>query len=79
MALFQPFHGSFTRGVAGPGIVHRIGDDYNGEISRSSSQPRQGTTMLVRLPARVAATAMSRHRPQHRARARPPSFPEFWS
>jgi two-component system sensor histidine kinase PilS (NtrC family) len=55
--LFQPFHGSFAKGSGlGLAIVHRIVTDYNGEI-RVSSQPGQGTTMLVRLPARVAATA----------------------
>ena len=55
--LFQPFHGSFAKGSGlGLAIVHRIVTDYNGEI-RVSSQPGQGTTVLVRLPARVAATA----------------------
>src|SRR4249920_2177701 len=55
--LFQPFHGRFAQGSGlGLAIVHRIVTDYNGEI-QVSSQPGQGTTMLVRLPARVAATA----------------------
>jgi len=54
--LFQPFRGSFARG-SGPGlaIVHRIVKDYNGEI-QVSSQPGHGTTVSVRLPARVPVT-----------------------
>jgi len=53
--LFQPFHGSFTKGSGlGLAIVHRIVTDYNGEI-HVSSQPGHGTTVSVRLPARVVA------------------------
>jgi two-component system sensor histidine kinase PilS (NtrC family) len=52
-ALFQPFHGSFAKGSGlGLAIVHRIVTDYNGEI-RVSSQPGKGTSVSVRLPARV--------------------------
>jgi two-component system sensor histidine kinase PilS (NtrC family) len=51
--LFQPFHGSFTKGSGlGLAIVHRIVTDYSGEI-RVSSQTGRGTTVSVRLPARV--------------------------
>jgi len=54
--LFQPFHGTFAKGSGlGLAIVHRIVTDYNGEI-RVSSQPGQGTTIAVSLPARTAAT-----------------------
>src|SRR2546425_9285480 len=54
---FQPVHGSFAKGSGlGMAIVHRIGADYNGEI-HVSSQPRAGTTVSVRLPARTAAVA----------------------
>jgi two-component system sensor histidine kinase PilS (NtrC family) len=53
--LFQPFHGSFAKGSGlGLAIVHRIVTDYNGEI-HVSSRPGRGTTVSVRLPARVAA------------------------
>jgi two-component system sensor histidine kinase PilS (NtrC family) len=49
--LFQPFHGRFAKGSGlGLAIVHRIVNDYNGEI-RVSSQPGKGTTVSVRLPA----------------------------
>ena len=52
-ALFQPFHGSFAKGSGlGLAIVHRIVTDYNGEI-RVSSQQGKGTSVSVRLPARV--------------------------
>ena len=55
--LFQPFHGSFTKGSGlGLAIVHRIVTDYSGAI-HVSSQPGAGTTVSVRLPARVVATA----------------------
>jgi signal transduction histidine kinase len=54
--LFQPFHGSFAKGSGlGLAIVHRIVSDYNGEI-QVSSQPGNGTTVSVRLPARAALT-----------------------
>jgi two-component system, NtrC family, sensor histidine kinase PilS len=54
-SLFQPFHGSFAKGSGlGLAIVHRIVTDYNGEI-RVSSQPGAGTTVAVRLPARMPA------------------------
>jgi two-component system sensor histidine kinase PilS (NtrC family) len=54
-SLFQPFHGSFAKGSGlGLAIVHRIVTDYSGEI-RVSSQPGQGTSVAVRLPARAAA------------------------
>jgi signal transduction histidine kinase len=53
-ALFQPFHGTFSTGSGlGLAIVHRIVNDYNGEI-HISSQPHAGTTVSVRLPARAA-------------------------
>jgi signal transduction histidine kinase len=49
--LFQPFHGRFAKGSGlGLAIVHRIINDYSGEI-RVSSQPGSGTTVSVRLPA----------------------------
>jgi two-component system sensor histidine kinase PilS (NtrC family) len=55
--LFQPFQGSFAKGSGlGLAIVHRIVSDYHGEI-RVSSQPGVGTTVSVRLPARVEVTA----------------------
>jgi two-component system sensor histidine kinase PilS (NtrC family) len=51
--LFQPFHGSFAKGSGlGLAIVHRIVTDYNGEI-QVSSQPGNGTTVTVQLPART--------------------------
>jgi two-component system sensor histidine kinase PilS (NtrC family) len=55
--LFEPFHGSFAKGSGlGLAIVHRIVNDYNGEI-QVSSRPGSGTVVAVRLPARaVAAT-----------------------
>ena len=55
--LFQPFHGSFAKGSGlGLAIVHRIVNDYSGEI-QVSSQQGSGTRVSVRLPARaVAAT-----------------------
>jgi two-component system sensor histidine kinase PilS (NtrC family) len=55
--LFQPVHGSFAKGSGlGLAIVHRIVNDYNGEI-QVSSQQGSGTRVSVRLPARaVAAT-----------------------
>jgi two-component system sensor histidine kinase PilS (NtrC family) len=53
-ALFQPFHGTFTKGSGlGLAIVHRIVTDYNGEI-QVSSRVGSGTTVSVRLPARAA-------------------------
>ena len=55
--LFEPFRGSFPKGSGlGLAIVHRIVTDYNGEI-HVSSPPGSGTTVSVRLPARVGATA----------------------
>jgi two-component system sensor histidine kinase PilS (NtrC family) len=55
--LFQPFHGTFAKGSGlGLAIVHRIVNDYNGEI-HVSSRPDAGTTVSVRLPARTAAVA----------------------
>ena len=55
-SLFQPFHGRFAKGSGlGLAIVHRIVTDYNGEI-QVSSQPGQGTTVSVRLPARAVVT-----------------------
>jgi two-component system, NtrC family, sensor histidine kinase PilS len=54
--LFQPFHGSFAKGSGlGLAIVHRIVTDYNGEI-HVSSQPGEGTSVSVHLPARAVAT-----------------------
>ena len=55
--LFQPFHGSFSKGSGlGLAIVHRIVTDYQGEI-RVSSRQGAGTTVSVRLPARVTTAA----------------------
>jgi len=49
--LFQPFRGKFGRGSGlGLAIVHRIVNDYNGEI-QVTSEPGAGTTVTVRLPA----------------------------
>ncbi len=54
--LFQPFHSTFAKGTGlGLAIVHRIVTDYNGEI-QVSSQPKAGTTVSVRLPARAVVT-----------------------
>ena len=54
--LFEPFHGSFAKGSGlGLAIVHRIVNDYNGEI-HVSSRPGNGTTVAVRLPAPAVAT-----------------------
>jgi len=56
-AIFQPFHGTFEKGSGlGMAIVHRIVNDYGGEI-RVTSKPGGGTTVEVRLPARAAAAA----------------------
>ena len=55
--LFLPFHGTFTQGSGlGLAIVHRIVSDYNGEIS-VSSEPKAGTSVSVRLPARTAVNS----------------------
>jgi two-component system sensor histidine kinase PilS (NtrC family) len=55
--IFQPFHGSFEKGSGlGMAIVHRIVNDYGGEI-RVTSKPGRGTTVEVRLPARAAVAA----------------------
>jgi two-component system sensor histidine kinase PilS (NtrC family) len=62
--LFQPFHGTFAKGSGlGLAIVHRIVSDYGGEI-RVSSQPGNGTTVSVLLPARVAAFDQGSGRPE---------------
>jgi signal transduction histidine kinase len=54
--LFQPFHGTFAKGSGlGLAIVHRIVADYHGEI-QVTSHPGAGTTVSVRLPARVEVT-----------------------
>jgi signal transduction histidine kinase len=56
-ALFQPFHGSFEKGSGlGMAIVHRIVNDYGGEV-RVTSKPGAGTTVEVRLPAPAVAAA----------------------
>lgn len=56
-AIFQPFRGSFAKGTGlGLAIVHRIVSDYDGEIQVSST-PGRGTTVNVRFPVRVVATA----------------------
>jgi two-component system sensor histidine kinase PilS (NtrC family) len=55
--IFQPFHGTFEQGSGlGMAIVHRIVNDYGGEI-RVTSKPGAGTTVEVRLPVRAAAAA----------------------
>ena len=55
--LFQPFRGSFAKGSGlGLAIVHRIVNDYSGEI-HVSSQQGSGTTVSVRLPVRAVTTA----------------------
>jgi two-component system sensor histidine kinase PilS (NtrC family) len=57
--VFQPFHGRFAQGSGlGLAIVNRIVSDYHGEI-RVSSHAGRGTTVSVRLPARVAAVTTS--------------------
>jgi two-component system, NtrC family, sensor histidine kinase PilS len=51
--LFQPFRGSFPRGSGlGLAIVHRIVSDHRGEV-RVESEVARGTTVTVRLPAKV--------------------------
>ena len=48
--IFQPFRGAFFKGSGlGLSIVHRIVNDYNGEI-QVTSERGQGTTVTVRLP-----------------------------
>ena len=55
--IFQPFRGSFEKGSGlGMAIVHRIVNDYGGEI-RVTSKPGRGTSVEVRLPARAAVAA----------------------
>ena len=55
-AIFQPFHGTFDMGSGlGMAIVHRIVNDYGGEI-QVTSKPGAGTTVEVRLPAQALAT-----------------------
>jgi len=55
--LFQPFHGAFANGSGlGMAIVHRIVNDYGGEI-HVTSKPGAGTTVEVRFPARAAVAA----------------------
>lgn len=54
--MFQPFHGTFARGSGlGLSIVHRIVTDYRGDV-QVSSRIGEGTTVFVRLPARVEVT-----------------------
>jgi signal transduction histidine kinase len=49
--IIQPFRGGFGRGTGlGLSIVHRIVSDYGGELV-VTSQPGEGTTVTVRLPA----------------------------
>ncbi|MBP1636819.1 MAG: kinE 3 [Acidobacteria bacterium] len=56
-AIFQPFHGTFEKGSGlGMAIVHRIVNDYGGQV-RVTSKPGTGTTVEVRLPAHAAAAA----------------------
>jgi two-component system, sporulation sensor kinase C len=48
--ILQPFRGGFARGTGlGLSIVHRIVSDYGGEL-QVTSQPGEGTTVIVRLP-----------------------------
>jgi two-component system sensor histidine kinase PilS (NtrC family) len=50
--IFQPFHGAFAKGSGlGLAIVHRIVNDYNGEIE-VTSRPGEGTSVTVRLPVK---------------------------
>jgi two-component system sensor histidine kinase PilS (NtrC family) len=54
-SIFQPFHGAFEKGSGlGMAIVHRIVNDYGGEI-RVTSKPGAGTAVEVRLPARAVS------------------------
>ena len=56
-SIFQPFHGRFAQGSGlGMAIVHRIVNDYGGEIQVTSSVGA-GTTVEIRLPARSALEA----------------------
>lgn len=53
--IFQPFRGAFFKGSGlGLSIVHRIVNDYNGEI-QVTSERGQGTTVTVRLPGAVGS------------------------
>ena len=55
--IFQPFRGTFAHGSGlGMAIVHRIVNDYGGEI-HVTSKPGAGTTVEVRFPARAAVAA----------------------
>ncbi|HXW04694.1 MAG TPA: ATP-binding protein [Vicinamibacterales bacterium] len=55
--ILQPFRGGFARGTGlGLSIVHRIVSDYGGELI-VTSQPGEGTTVTVRLPAGSAQPA----------------------
>ena len=50
-SILQPFHGGFARGTGlGLSIVHRIVNDYGGELLMTSERGR-GTTVTVKLPA----------------------------
>jgi two-component system sensor histidine kinase PilS (NtrC family) len=56
-SIFQPFHGRFAQGSGlGMAIVHRIVNDYGGEI-QVTSNVGAGTTVEIRLPARSALEA----------------------
>ena len=55
--IFQPFHGRFAQGSGlGMAIVHRIVNDYGGEI-QVTSKVGAGTRVEIRLPARSALEA----------------------
>jgi two-component system sensor histidine kinase PilS (NtrC family) len=66
--ILQPFRGGFARGTGlGLSIVHRIVSDYGGELF-VTSQPGQGTTVTVKLPAASAAVAAATTPPAQLAR-----------
>lgn len=58
--IFQPFRGGFARGTGlGLSIVHRIANDYGGEV-RVASRKGVGTTVEVLLPLTPAAAPVAR-------------------
>jgi signal transduction histidine kinase len=58
--IFQPFRGGFARGTGlGLSIVHRIANDYGGEV-RVASRKGEGTTVEVLLPLTPAGAPVAR-------------------